>query len=83
MDLTQHKELIDKVEEALQSIRPFLQRDGGDVELIDVSEDHNVKIKLIGACASCTMSGMTMKNGIEQSIRQLVPQIQEIIEVAE
>lgn len=83
MDLNRHKELIDKVETALDSIRPFLNKDGGDVELIDVTDTYDVSIKLIGACASCSMSAMTMKNGIEESIRRVVPQVKNIIEVVD
>ncbi|MBI1184749.1 NifU family protein [bacterium] len=75
--------MIDKVEEALNSIRPFLQKDGGDVELIDVSDEMDVHIKLMGSCANCSMSNMTMKNGIEESIRRLVPQVRKIVEVAD
>ncbi|MGB0429241.1 MAG: NifU family protein [Bacteroidia bacterium] len=82
MNIEKHKLLIDKVQIALESIRPFLQRDGGDVELIDVSENHEVSIKLTGTCASCNMRGMTMKNGIEESVKRAVPEIKSIIEVA-
>lgn len=77
------KATIEKVEFALESIRPFLQRDGGDVELIDVSDDYTVSIKLLGNCKSCAMSTMTMQNGIEESIRRLVPKVTKIVEVAD
>lgn len=83
MELSEMKTTIEKVELALESIRPFLQRDGGDVELVDVSEDYIVSIKLIGNCKSCAMSAMTMQNGIEESIRRLVPQVNKIVEVAD
>jgi Fe-S cluster biogenesis protein NfuA len=82
MTVEEHKQLIDKVQISLESIRPFLQRDGGDVELIDVSQDFEVSIKLVGTCASCNMSGMTMKNGIEESVKRAVPEIKSIVEVA-
>lgn len=68
--------LREKVEKALEDIRPALQQDGGDLELIDVSEDGTVKIKLTGACGSCPMSQMTLKMGIEQRLRKEVPEVE-------
>ena len=67
--------LRDKVEQALSRIRPALQQDGGDLELIDVSDDGIVKVKLTGACGSCPMSQMTLKMGIEQRLREEVPEV--------
>jgi len=64
----------EKVEEALKSIRPSLQADGGDVELVDV-ENGIVKVKLTGACSGCPMSQMTLKQGIEQFIKKSIPEI--------
>ncbi|MBI3143379.1 MAG: NifU family protein [Bacteroidetes bacterium] len=69
------------VEQALESIRPFLQKDGGDVELIDILHDTEVHIRLHGSCANCLMSNMTLKNGIEESVRRLAPHISKIVEV--
>ena len=63
-----------KIQIALDSIRPFLQRDGGDVELVDVT-DNIVKVRLTGACETCSMSTMTMKSGIEESIKNAIPEI--------
>ena len=68
--------LRDRVELALENIRPALQQDGGDLELIDVTEDGTVKIKLTGACGSCPMSQMTLKMGIEQRLRKEVPEVE-------
>lgn len=68
----------DKVEIALQSIRPFLQRDGGDVELVEITDDNIVKVKLLGACESCSMSHMTLKAGIEEAIKNAIPEINTI-----
>ncbi len=65
----------DKVEIALQSIRPFMQRDGGDVELIGITDDNVVQVKLLGACESCSMSKMTLKAGIEEAIKNAIPEI--------
>jgi len=68
----------DKVEEVLDKIRPSLMRDGGNVELIDVS-DGVVKLKLTGACAGCPMSTMTLKMGIERILKQEIPEIKEVV----
>ncbi len=70
----------DKVEEALDKIRPSLIRDGGNVELVDVN-DGTVKLKLLGACAGCPMSTMTLKMGIEQVLKQEIPEIKEVVAV--
>jgi Fe-S cluster biogenesis protein NfuA len=69
-----------KVEEVLNKIRPGLQADGGDVELVDV-EDGTVKVKLVGACAGCPMSQLTLQMGIERVLKQEVPGVQRVIGV--
>lgn len=66
----------EEVEKALDRIRPALQQDGGDLELIDVTEDGVVKVKLTGACGSCPMSQMTLKHGIEQRLREEIPEVE-------
>ena len=71
----------EKVEATLERIRPSLQADGGDVELVEVSPDGVVKVKLTGACAGCTMSEMTLKMGIEKALKQEVPEVKEVIGV--
>lgn len=68
--------LREQVEKALDRIRPALQQDGGDLELIDVTEEGVVKVKLTGACGSCPMSQMTLKHGIEQRLREEIPEVQ-------
>jgi Fe-S cluster biogenesis protein NfuA len=73
--------LRNKVEEALNSIRPYLEADGGNVELIDISADNVVHVELIGACKTCSMSMMTMKAGIEETIKRSVPEIKAVISV--
>ena len=70
----------DKVEEILGKIRPALERDGGNVELVEV-EDGTVKVKLVGACAGCPMSTMTLKNGIERILKQEIPEVKEVVAV--
>lgn len=71
-------EQLEKIEIALQSIRPFLQKDGGDVELVELTDDNIVKVRLLGACESCAMSAMTLKAGIEESIKNVIPQISHV-----
>jgi len=72
----------EKIKKALQKVRPSLQFEGGDVELIDVDEKEGiVKVRLTGACGGCPMSHMTMTYGIEQSIRQEVPEVKKVVAV--
>jgi Fe-S cluster biogenesis protein NfuA len=68
-------DLSQRVEEALDQIRPYLQADGGNVSLVEITEDNIVRVELHGACKSCSMSMMTMKAGIEESIKRAVPEI--------
>jgi Fe-S cluster biogenesis protein NfuA len=68
----------EKVEQALEEIRPALQADGGDVELISVSEDGVVTVKLTGACGGCPMAQMTLRNGIERILRERIPDIKAV-----
>jgi Fe-S cluster biogenesis protein NfuA len=69
----------DRVEKALDKIRPMLAADGGNVELIDVTQDGVVKLRLTGTCGCCPMSQMTLKMGVEKIIRQDVPEIKEVV----
>ncbi|KAA8477586.1 Fe-S cluster biogenesis protein NfuA [Arcticibacter tournemirensis] len=68
-------DLLQKVESALDSIRPYLEADGGNVSVEEITSDNIVKIKLLGACGSCPMSIMTLKAGIEQAVKKSVPEI--------
>lgn len=68
-------DLRERVEQALQSLRPYLQSDGGDVRLVQITENFVVELELLGACGSCSMSSMTMKAGIEQAIKKAAPEI--------
>lgn len=70
----------EKVEEAINKIRPFLQRDGGDIELVEIA-DGVVKVRLKGACGSCPMSMMTLKMGVEKTLKQEIPEIKEVVAV--
>jgi len=74
-------DLFERVNFALDEIRPHLAVDGGNLELIEITEDHVAKIKWLGNCEFCSMSAMTMKAGVEQTIRSKVPQIKSIIAI--
>jgi Fe-S cluster biogenesis protein NfuA len=71
-----------KVEAALEEIRPFLQSDGGDISLVSIDDGKKVTIKFEGACTSCTINQMTLKSGVEMTIKKHAPQIEEVINVA-
>jgi Fe-S cluster biogenesis protein NfuA len=71
----------ERVQEALNMVRPALQADGGDVELVDVTEDGVVSVRLTGACGSCPMSTMTLKMGIERTLKQRIPEVKEVVQV--
>lgn len=71
----------EKVEQALEKIRPFLQADGGNVELVDVDEGGIVKVRLTGACAGCAMSQLTLAYGVKNSLMQEVPEITQVVAV--
>jgi len=73
--------LKEAVEKALEKVRPYLQADGGDVELVEVTEDGVVKVKLKGACGSCPMATMTLKMGIERYLKREVPEVSEVVAV--
>ena len=71
----------ERVEEVLNKIRPSLVADGGNVELVDVEDNGTVKVKLVGACAGCPMSQMTLKMGIEKLLKKEIPEVQEVVSV--
>ena len=75
MSSTEKQEMLERIDEALNDVRPHLIVDGGNVEVVDVTEDHVVKIKWLGTCQNCNMSAMTMRAGIEQSIKGKIPEI--------
>jgi len=74
-------ELREKVEKALDNIRPALKADGGDIELVDVTPRGVVKVRLTGACGGCPMSQMTLKMGVEKMLKKDVPEVKEIVAV--
>ncbi|MBO6184880.1 MAG: NifU family protein [Chryseobacterium sp.] len=77
---TAHERTVTKVMEALESIRPFLNKDGGDIELLDV-KDNTVFVKLLGNCSSCSLNFSTLKLGVENSIKQHAPEIEKVVNV--
>ncbi len=81
MDNSKKQELIKRVNAVIDSIRPYLKADGGDVTLVDITDDLSVKVKLTGACHGCPFSMMTLKSGIEQTVKEKIPELKEVIAV--
>jgi Fe-S cluster biogenesis protein NfuA len=75
------QELRKTVEIALDEIRPFLKSDGGDIELLSIEDDSLVKVQLLGTCVDCTVNQMTLKSGVEMTIKKYAPQIKEVVNV--
>lgn len=71
----------DEIMAVLEEIRPMLQRDGGDMQVVEITDDGVVKLRLVGACGSCPMSQMTLKMGIEKRLKEIVPSVREVISV--
>lgn len=76
---TTSEELAQRIESSLDSIRPYLEADGGNVKILEVTEDHVVRLEFVGACGNCRMSTMTFKAGVEEAIKRAVPEIKSII----
>ncbi len=74
-------EMKAKINAALEKIRPYLQQDGGDISLVEITDDLVVKVKLLGACGSCPYSIQTLKNGVETALRRDVPEIKDVVSV--
>ncbi|NLJ45303.1 MAG: NifU family protein [Treponema sp.] len=72
--------LKEKVQKAIQDVRPSLQADGGDIELVSVSDDGIVKVRLKGACGSCPMATMTLKNGVENYLKKVIPEVTSVVQ---
>lgn len=75
MMLTDKQALLNRIEDALSTVRPHLNVDGGDVEVVDVTDDMHVKIRWMGMCESCSMSAMTLRAGITEAIRSKIPEV--------
>jgi len=81
MGIITDKNILDKIEGALTKIRPYLEADGGDITLVELTDEMVVKVKLMGACSSCNVSMMTLKNGVEVAIKNALPEVKEVIDV--
>ena len=79
--MTTTETLREKVEAALDEIRPFLQSDGGDISLVSIDDDKFVKVQLEGACVGCSVNQMTLKSGVEMTIKKHAPQIEKVINI--
>ena len=81
--MTEHtrEELLQKVENVLEQVRPYLQQDGGDISLVEITEDNIVNVELHGACGTCAFSTMTLKNGVEATLKKALPEIKEVVAV--
>jgi len=77
--MSENENLKERILKALERVRPYLQSDGGDIELVEISEDLTVKVKLTGACYGCPYSMMTLKAGVEQALMNEVPEIKGVI----
>jgi Fe-S cluster biogenesis protein NfuA len=73
------KSIEEKVVNAIEQLRPFLHADGGDMELVEVKDDATVVVKLLGACSDCSMSMMTLKAGLEESVKKAAPEVKEVV----
>ena len=80
--LIKNKEVIQKIKDSLEEIRPFLEADGGNINFIELTDDWVVKVELTGACRTCSISMMTLKNGVEVAIKNAVPQVKDVVEVS-
>jgi len=77
----QHQEMTDRIEASLDSIRPYLEADGGNVRILELTSDNILKLEFLGNCGSCPMSTMTFKAGVEEAIKRNVPEIKSILVV--
>jgi len=81
MEASVKQEVLAKVERALQSIRPFLNADGGDIEVVDITDDMELQVMMTGSCDTCQMKDSTMKGGVEGTIMSSVPEIKRVIAI--
>ncbi|MFW5656877.1 MAG: NifU family protein [Bacteroidota bacterium] len=75
------KAVLEKINKAFDNVRPYLQSDGGDIELVEVTDDMVIKVRLLGACDGCPFSVQTLKAGIEQALRRELPEMKELVAV--
>ncbi|HDO26485.1 MAG TPA: NifU family protein [Bacteroidetes bacterium] len=75
------EELIQKVENVIEQVRPYLQADGGDINFVELTDDNTVNVELTGACGACPFSTMTLKNGVEATLKRVLPEIKEVVAI--
>ena len=75
------EELVSKVQNVLEQVRPYLQQDGGDIIFVELTDDNVVNVELTGACGSCPFSTMTLKNGVETTMKKALPEIKEVVAI--
>lgn len=81
MEATEKQLLIDKVQRALETIRPFLEADGGDIEIVDITNEYELQVMMTGNCDTCQMKDSTLKGGVEGTILSSVPEIKKVIAI--
>jgi Fe-S cluster biogenesis protein NfuA len=72
------EEITEKINESLEQLRPFLHADGGDMELVEITDDAVVRVRLLGACSDCSMSMMTLKAGLEEAVKKVAPEVRAV-----
>ncbi|UBM62102.1 NifU family protein [Candidatus Sulfidibacterium hydrothermale] len=75
------KKLNQKVQNVIEQVRPYLQADGGDINFIEITDDNVVNVELTGACGACPFSTMTLKNGVEATLKKVIPEIKEVVAI--
>ena len=78
MEKEKRQEIEKKITETIQKVRPYLLADGGDIELVEITDDLTVKVELKGACGTCPFSLFTLKNGVEQALKKEIPEVKEV-----
>jgi len=73
--------LNQKVQNVIDQVRPYLQQDGGDINFIEITDDNVVNVELIGACGACPFSTMTLKNGVEATLKKIIPEVKEVVAI--
>ncbi len=81
MENTPKEELNQKVIKVIEQVRPYLQADGGDIKFIEITDDKVVEVELTGACGTCAFSTMTLKNGVEATLKKVLPEIKEVVAI--
>jgi len=79
--ITEANEILERVEASLDTMRPYLNDDGGNVEVVDITDEMIVRVKLLGACSTCPQSFMTMKAGIEEAVKRAVPEVKGVVAI--